>query len=106
MLESLVMISSVVPSLKYSFWGSPLRFWNGRTATEGLAASADAAGTARARYQRNPAYPLAASTAATTRIARRAAARGFSGDWLTADVWLDSARRRRFKSARSSAADW
>jgi hypothetical protein len=26
MLESLVMISSVVPSLKYSFCGSPLRF--------------------------------------------------------------------------------
>jgi hypothetical protein len=34
--ESAVMISSTMPSTKYSCSGSPLMFWNGNTAIEGL----------------------------------------------------------------------
>ena len=30
------MISSTIPSAKYSCFGSPLRFWNGKTAVDGL----------------------------------------------------------------------
>ena len=33
-LERRVMISSVIPSLKYSFSGSALMLWNGRTAID------------------------------------------------------------------------
>lgn len=49
-----VMMSSTIPSAKYSCSGSPLRFENGRTATEGFSgnvgadaarAAADASGT-------------------------------------------------------------
>jgi hypothetical protein len=38
-----VMISSTMPSAKYSCSGSPLMFWNGRTAIEGLSSSASPA---------------------------------------------------------------
>src|SRR5712691_3249814 len=34
--ESAVMISSTMPSLKYSCSGSPLMFWNGKTEIDGL----------------------------------------------------------------------
>ena len=37
--ESAVMISSTMPSAKYSCSGSPLMFWNGSTAIEGLSGS-------------------------------------------------------------------
>src|SRR6516164_392263 len=37
--ESTVMISSTIPSAKYSCSGSPLRFANGITAIEGLSGS-------------------------------------------------------------------
>ena len=33
---SAVVISSTIPSAKYSCSGSPLMFWNGSTAIEGL----------------------------------------------------------------------
>src|SRR5512133_736082 len=36
MRESAVMISSTIPSAKYSCSGSPLMFWNGSTAIEGF----------------------------------------------------------------------
>ena len=36
MRDSAVMISSTMPSAKYSCSGSPLRFWNGNTAIDGL----------------------------------------------------------------------
>ena len=42
-LESSVMRSSVIPSLKYSCSGSPLMLTNGSTAMEGLSGSASAA---------------------------------------------------------------
>src|SRR6187551_3466566 len=51
MRESEVVISSAMPSVKYSCSGSPLMFWNGSTAIDGLSGSvgpageADAAGT-------------------------------------------------------------
>jgi hypothetical protein len=35
-----VMISSTIPSAKYSCSGSPLMFWNANTAIEGLSGSA------------------------------------------------------------------
>jgi hypothetical protein len=35
MRERAVMMSSTIPSAKYSCSGSPLMFWNGRTAIEG-----------------------------------------------------------------------
>src|SRR5262245_11268945 len=35
-----VVISSTIPSTKYSCSGSPLMFWKGRTTIDGLAASA------------------------------------------------------------------
>jgi hypothetical protein len=38
------MISSTMPSAKYSCSGSPLRFWNGSTAIDGLPGSAGSAG--------------------------------------------------------------
>ena len=38
--ESAVMISSTMPSAKYSCSGSPLMFWNGSTAMDGLSGSA------------------------------------------------------------------
>jgi hypothetical protein len=38
-----VMISSTMPSTKYSCSGSPLMFWNGRTAIDGLSGSGSAA---------------------------------------------------------------
>jgi len=34
--DNAVMISSTMPSAKYSCSGSPLMFWNGRTAIDGL----------------------------------------------------------------------
>jgi hypothetical protein len=37
--ESAVMISSTMPSAKYSCSGSPDMFWNGSTAMEGLSGS-------------------------------------------------------------------
>src|SRR6266446_10902903 len=39
MRESAVMISSTIPSAKYSCSGSPLIFWNGSTAIDGLSGS-------------------------------------------------------------------
>ena len=39
-LDSAVMMSSLIPSAKYSCSGSPLMFWNGSTAMEGLSGSA------------------------------------------------------------------
>src|SRR6266567_3323017 len=36
MRDSAVIISSTIPSVKYSCSESPLMFWNGRTATDGL----------------------------------------------------------------------
>src|SRR5215831_4293003 len=38
--DSAVVMSSTMPSAKYSCSGSPLRFWNGRTAMDGLSGSA------------------------------------------------------------------
>src|SRR5439155_23361152 len=38
-LESAVVISSTMPSAKYSCSGSPDMFWNGSTAIEGLSGS-------------------------------------------------------------------
>jgi hypothetical protein len=35
-----VMMSSTIPSTKYSCFGSSLMFWNGSTAIEGLSGSA------------------------------------------------------------------
>ena len=46
MRDSAVMMSSTRPSTKYSCSGSPLMFWNGITATEGLSGNASAAGVA------------------------------------------------------------
>src|ERR1700686_138497 len=40
MRESAVMISSTMPSAKYSCSGAPLIFWNGSTAVDGLSGSA------------------------------------------------------------------
>src|ERR1700687_4369292 len=37
--DSAVMISSTMPSAKYSCSGSPLMFWNGITASDGLSGS-------------------------------------------------------------------
>ena len=47
-LESEVMMSSIIPSAKYSCSGSPLMFWNGRIAIEGFdgGAGAPVAGSA------------------------------------------------------------
>ena len=39
MRESAVMMSSTIPSAKYSCSGSPLIFWNGKTAIDGLSGS-------------------------------------------------------------------
>ena len=39
MRDSAVMMSSTMPSAKYSCSGSPLMFWNGRTAIDGLSGS-------------------------------------------------------------------
>jgi hypothetical protein len=41
--DSAVMISSTMPSAKYSCSGSPLMFWNGSTAIEGLSGNGKAA---------------------------------------------------------------
>jgi hypothetical protein len=43
---SAVMISSTVPSAKYSCSGSSLIFWNGSTAIDGLSGSGNAWGKA------------------------------------------------------------
>ena len=43
MRDSAVMISSTMPSTKYSCSGSPLMFWNGSTAIDGLSGSGSAA---------------------------------------------------------------
>ena len=40
--DSAVMMSSTMPSTKYSCSGSPLIFWNGKTAIDGLSGSASA----------------------------------------------------------------
>src|SRR5207302_10042912 len=45
MRESAVMISSTMPSAKYSCSGSPDMFWNGSTASDGLSGSASGAGS-------------------------------------------------------------
>ena len=42
MRERAVMISSTMPSAKYSCSGSPLMFWNGNTAMDGLSGSGNA----------------------------------------------------------------
>jgi hypothetical protein len=54
MRASAVMISSTMPSVKYSCSGSPLRLWNGNTASDGLSGKAssvsvDASGTGSER---------------------------------------------------------
>jgi hypothetical protein len=46
MRESAVMISSTMPSAKYSCPGSPLILAKGRTAIDGLSGSANAGGSA------------------------------------------------------------
>ena len=43
MRASAVIISSTMPSVKYSCSGSPLRFWNGNTAIDGLSGKASGA---------------------------------------------------------------
>jgi hypothetical protein len=43
-----VMISSTMPSTKYSCSGSPLKFWNGSTAIDGLSGNGSAAAGGRA----------------------------------------------------------
>jgi hypothetical protein len=40
--EIAVMTSSTTPSTKYSCSGSPLRFWKGNTANDGLSGNANA----------------------------------------------------------------
>jgi hypothetical protein len=40
MRDRAVMISSTMPSAKYSCSGSPLMFWNGSTAIDGLSGKA------------------------------------------------------------------
>ena len=42
--DSAVMISSTMPSPKYSCSGSPLMFWNGRTAIDGLSGNGSTVG--------------------------------------------------------------
>ena len=42
MRDSAVVMSSTMPSAKYSCSGSPLMFWNGSTAIDGLSGSASA----------------------------------------------------------------
>lgn len=42
MRDSPVMMSSTIPSTKYSCSGSPLMFWKGRTPIEGLSGSESA----------------------------------------------------------------
>jgi hypothetical protein len=42
--DSAVMMSSLMPSAKYSCSVSPLMFWNGSTAIEGLSGSASTGG--------------------------------------------------------------
>jgi hypothetical protein len=37
--HSAAVMSSTMPSAKYSCSGSPLMFWNGKTATDGLSGS-------------------------------------------------------------------
>src|SRR5438477_11591000 len=46
--DSAVMMSSTTPSAKYSCSGSPLRFWNGRSAIEGFSGSASGGAAGRA----------------------------------------------------------
>src|SRR6202790_2551508 len=43
--DSAVMISSTMPSAKYSCSGSPDMFWNGRTAIDGLSGSGSVGGS-------------------------------------------------------------
>src|SRR6516165_6410965 len=57
MRESAVMISSTMPSAKYSCSGSPLIFWNGKTAIDGLSGSA---GPESLREKVEPATPCSA----------------------------------------------
>jgi len=47
-LASDMMMSSTIPSAKYSFFGSPPRFQNGSTAIDGSVVSSVESGTARA----------------------------------------------------------
>ncbi len=68
-LPNCVINSSVMPSLKYSCFGSPLRFWNGSTATMTLpetAGEATGAGGGAGCFQaRYPASRSAASAKLT-----------------------------------------
>src|SRR3954463_1010805 len=59
--DNSVMMSSVIPSTKYSCSGSPLMFWNGSTAIDGLSGNGsgdtavsddNGADRGRARYTR------------------------------------------------------
>ena len=56
MRDSAVMMSSTMPSAKYSCSGSPLMFWNGSTAIDGLSGSGSAGARAR-RAQPDPEHP-------------------------------------------------
>ena len=48
MRDSAVVMSSTIPSAKYSCSGSPLMFWNGRTAIDGLSGSGSGGRSGRA----------------------------------------------------------
>ena len=54
--ERSVIRSSVMPSAKYSCSGSPLMFWNGRTAMDGFSGSAG--GGDRRRRDAVQAHPI------------------------------------------------
>src|SRR5262249_42431500 len=55
MRESAVIISSTIPSAKYSCSGSPLIFWNGSTAIDGLSGRGNGWGEAGAGALGRPA---------------------------------------------------
>jgi hypothetical protein len=53
MRDSPVVISSTIPSAKYSCSGSPLMFWNGRTTSDGLSGSGKVGRSAAPKRTRN-----------------------------------------------------
>src|SRR5260221_4942791 len=132
-LESLVEISSAMPSLKYALSGSVLRFFKASTAMEGRAADTVLLVAEIFRYHSRPAITSSNARTIPAYAKRRedagaagvvtgseevasfcrpleilgdaACSSGWSAEDCTAERPEDS-RRRRLRSARSSAADW
>ena len=95
------MISSTMPSTKYSCSGSPLMFWNGSTAIDGLSGSGSAGAALIVRAGRRFARTDAIDPHRPRDVLDAAARPFVEGEVeLVADLVMHDPARRRCRRAR------